>query len=170
MLYRELPRDVFPWTVVCLGSLAAFLAIGAAGRLGFRFQAAAAAIALVAAGPFVVERNRVHWTTYWNDLKPALAAARPHGLAELALPDVSYFAGHVVAAGNPIDPAVGAYLPAAFEALPATRRPAFLAVLVTPGNSPGWRGIYAGALARWGYAPAAEGLHGTLYRKSGDIR
>jgi hypothetical protein len=165
MLYRELPLEIFPWVVVCLVTLAAFLAIRAAGRLGFRWQAAAMAIALVVAGPFVVERNRARWTTYWDDLKPALAAARPQGLAQLAFPDGSYFAGHVVAAGNPIDPAVSALLPDGFEALPAPDRPPYLAVLVTPGNSPGWRDRYAGVLAGWGYAPAAQGRHGALFRK-----
>jgi len=170
MLCRELPPDIFPQSVVCLAVLAAFLAVRAAGRFGFRFQAAAMAIALVVAEPFVVERNRSRWTMYWNDLKPALAAARPQGLAELAFPDGSYFAGHVVAAGNPIDPHVGAFSPEAFDALPAWQRPAYLAVLVTPGSSPGWNQRYAGALARWGYAVAAQGSHGALFRKSGDIR
>jgi hypothetical protein len=170
MLYRELPLAVFPWKLVCLAALAAFLTIRAAGRFGFRFQAAAAALALLVAGPFVVECNRARWTTYWDDLKPALAAARPHGLAQLAFPEGSYFAGNVVAAGNPIDPAVGAFLPDAFEALAAAQRPAYLAVLVTPGNSLDWNQRYGGALARWGYAPVAQGSHGVLFRKSGDIR
>ena len=170
MLYRELPPEIFPWGVVCLVALAAFLAVRGAARWGFRFQAAAVAMALVGACPFVVERNRALWTAYWNDLKPALAAARPHGLAVLALPDGSYFAGHVVAAGNPIYPAVGAFVPDAFDALPAGQRPAYLAVLVTPGDSPGWTGRYAGALERWGYAEAAPGRYGVLFRKSGDIR
>jgi hypothetical protein len=170
MLYRELPTEIFPWRVVGLAALAAFLATRATGRFGVRFQAAAMALALMAMGPFVVECNRARWTTYWDDLKPALAAARPQGLAELAFPDGSYFAGHVVAAGNPIDPAVGAFLPDAFDALPATGRPTYLAVLVTPGNSPGWREHWAGALARWGYAEAAQGRQGALFRKSGDIR
>jgi hypothetical protein len=170
MLYRELPPQIFPWGAVCLLALAAFLAARGAGRWGFRFQAAAVAVALVAAGPFVVERNRALWTTYWNDLKPTLAAARPQGLAVLALPGGSYFAGHVVAAGNPIHPAVGAFVPDAFDALPAWQRPTYLAVLATPGDSPGWSERYAGALERWGYTEAARGRYGVLFRKSGDIR
>ena len=49
-----------------------------------RLGVPAAAVALLAGCALAVERNRVDWTTYWNGLKPALNAARPAGLAELA--------------------------------------------------------------------------------------
>jgi hypothetical protein len=94
-----------------------------------------AVMALILTCPFVVEWNRAHWTTEWNDLKPYLAKVRGPDLAELALPEAGYFAGHVVAAGNPVDPSVRSLLPEGLE----EARPRYLAVMLTPGSPNGWR-------------------------------
>ena len=77
----------------------------------------AAVRSLLAASPLLVERNRLFWTTYWNDLKPILASESGAGLADLALADGGYFAGHVVAAGNPVNPAVRTLLPEDLDAM-----------------------------------------------------
>ncbi len=96
----------------------------------------AGALALVVCCPILVERNRILWTTYWNDLKPALAAVRAQGLAHLALPEAGYFAGHVVAAGNPVDLRVRSLLREELEAIPPSQRPRYVVVLPTPGSPP----------------------------------
>ncbi|MBZ5585155.1 MAG: hypothetical protein LAQ30_23695, partial [Acidobacteriia bacterium] len=156
LLYPQIPREIFPWTAV--------LAVAAAaGALWWWGKAKTVAAVLIVACPFIVERNRTAWTVYWNDLKPTLQSLPGHDLAELALPDGSYFAGHVVAAGNPIRPSVRALLPDDVEALPA--RPRYLAVLLTPGMSPDWEARYGAALARWGYAPALRGAHGVIFER-----
>ena len=122
-----------------------------------------AASALVLATPFLVQFNRRWWTTYWNDLKPTLQSLPGPDLAELALPDGSYFAGHVVAAGNPVRPAVRALLPEQVEAL--ARRPRYLAVLLTPGMSPDWLARYGPQIAGWGYAVRLESPHGVIFER-----
>ena len=123
----------------------------------YRFLTVAA---LLMVCPFLVQLNRSQWTTYWNDLKPALQKVRGKDLAELALPDGGYFAGHVVAAGNPVDPAVRCLLP---EEVPA-ERPRYLAVMVTPGSEAGrsWQGRYGAQLAEWGYRTLAQGKFGAV--------
>jgi hypothetical protein len=118
-------------------------------------------ILLVLATPFIVERNRVRWTPYWNDLKPQLDALRGPDLAAFAMDEGSYFAGHVVAAGNPVDPQVRALLP---EDLDAGARPRYLAVLVTPGFD--WHPHYAARLAAWGYRTRAETPTGAILERN----
>src|ERR1051326_44393 len=92
------------------------------------------AILMAVGCPLLVESHRAQWTTYWDSLKPALAQIRNSGLAELALEDGGYFAGHMVAAGNPVNPSVRSLLPNEIEALTEDQRPRYLAVLVTPGS------------------------------------
>ena len=122
---------------------------------------------MLAGGPFLVERNRVQWTVYWNGLKPSLDSVRPQGLAVLAMPDGGYFAAHVLAAGNPVDPKVRALAPEDLDALPADARPRYLAVMAAPGTpaSTGWRDLYGPRLAAWGYRPQAEIPMGGLFRR-----
>ena len=117
------------------------------------------------ATPWIVERNRSTWTAYWNDLKPALAEARDRGLADLAMEDAGYFAGHVVAAGNPVNVTVRSMLPEEMAALGPTARPHYLAVLVMPGSID-WRARYGAALAAWGYHAIREGEHGVLLERA----
>src|SRR6185369_13006200 len=95
-----------------------------------RHTVSIALLLLLVATPFLVQRNRLQWTTYWNDLKPTLQSVRANDMAELALTDGGYFAGHVVAAGNPVHPEVRTLLPEDLEALPLNLRPRYLAVLV----------------------------------------
>ncbi len=127
---------------------------------GSRFLAAAA---LLVGCPFLVELNRTQWTTYWNDLKPALQKVRGKDLTVLALPDGGYFAGHVVAAGDPVDPSVRALLPEEV----AAERPRYLAVMVTPGSEvgAGWQALHGPQLAAWGYRIVASGKTGALLER-----
>ena len=124
---------------------------------------ATALVCLVIGCPLVVQLNRPQWTPWWNDLKPALALVRGPQLATLAAPDGGYFAGHVVAAGNPVDVRVRSL---ALEQVQAAR-PRYLAVLVTPGSEAGagWRARYGAQLSKWGYIPIAESSHGALLKR-----
>ncbi len=157
LLYRHIPAAVFPLPLV-LGAAAVAAVVALRPRL--------CAVALVIACPFIVERNRVLWTPYWNDLKPALAEVNDRGLAVLALSDGGYFAGHVVAAGNPVHPAVRALTPEEVDALAAAQRPAYLAVLFSPGSEgeATWRAHYGPDFTRWGYQPVRDGRYGVLLR------
>ncbi len=141
---------------------------GGAAGLAPRFRAALCVAALVIACPFLVQRNRVLWTPYWNDLKPALDRVRGQGLAILAFADGGYFAGHVVAAGNPVDPAVRALSAEQIEAMAPAQRPAYLAVLCSPGSAgeTTWRSTYAPDWARWGYVVFRDGKSGVLLRET----
>jgi hypothetical protein len=116
---------------------------------------------LVIATPFVVELNRRQWTTEWNDLKPYLARVRGKDLAELALPEAGYFAGHVVAAGNPVDPAVRSLLPEEVD----SARPRYLAVMLSPGSPNNWRERYGAQLSALGYQTVVEFPAGALLEK-----
>jgi hypothetical protein len=162
LLYSRIPAVVFPVTLVLAAAACVLVMLLAAPR----FRLALAAIALVVACPFLVERNRVLWTPYWNDLKPALSAVRGQGLAILAFADGGYFAGHVVAAGNPVDPAVRALSTEQIDAMTPVQRPRYLAVLYSPGSAgeSTWRAHYAPEWARWGYLIFKEGKSGVLLR------
>jgi len=158
LLYSKLSLALFPLWLVCAVALILFLA----ARRSF---ALALACGLVAC-PFIVERNRLQWTTYWNDVKPSLEPIRGPQLAVLALEDGGYFAGHVVAAGNPVHPQVRSLLPDELAALPAAARPAYLAVMPTPGSAAaaGWRSEYGAQLAKLGYQPVVNGTLGGIFR------
>jgi hypothetical protein len=126
---------------------------------------AAPIAALVVGGPFIVEHNRAQWTAYWNDLKPALEKVRGKDLAVLAAPDGGYFAGHAVAAGNPVDARVRALAP---EEVPAAR-PRYLAVMITPGSEAGadWEARYGTRLSDWGYRMLTKCKAGALLERDG---
>ena len=161
MLYVKLPSAVFPVRTVVAFALSALL-ISLATAAWKRRHAAIAVLSsvvlLIAASPILVERNRVLWTPYWNDLKPELAVLRPQGLTQLVEEDGGYFAGHVVAAGNPVDCRVRALLPQDLLAIPPANRPRYLAVLIPPGSSP-----QAPPLEEWGYRPLIKRAAGALY-------
>jgi hypothetical protein len=162
-LYAKIPAQVFSPLLVLAATLAVlflFLALK-------RHTVSVALLLLLVATPFLVQRNRLQWTTYWNDLKPTLQSVRANDMAELALTDGGYFAGHVVAAGNPIHPEVRTLLPEEFEALPLNLRPRYLAVLVTSGSEAAldWRTRYHDKLANWGYSVAVEVPYGALLER-----
>ena len=168
MLYAKVPLELFPAVVVVATAVLAFLVFAGLGRLGPKRwgwpATLAVAACLVMFGPFVVERNRKQWTAYWNDLKPALALARGPDLVALEDPEGGYFAGQVVAAGNPVQSAVLALSAEEINAIPAGVRPRYLALLMTPGPAAGaWRTRHAAELARWGYLPLVEGRNGALF-------
>lgn len=167
LLYSRIPSQLFPLALVIEISAAALLVLLVASKLRPQLRAALCCVALLAGCPLLVEQNRVLWTPYWNDLKPALAPLRGHGLAVLALTDGGYFAGHVVAAGNPVDPTVRALLPEEVDAMPASQRPLYLAVLFSPGSEgeATWRAHYAPDLQRWGYLAVQQSKYGVLLRK-----
>jgi len=166
ILYARLPRETFPLVVMCAASALAFALLALVPP---RWRVGAAVAALVLGGPFLVERNRVHWTTYWNDLKPELAQVRNAGLAELAAPEGGYFAGHVVAAGNPVNPAVRSLAPEELDGMAAAERPRYLAVLVAPGTeaSSDWRSRYGPRFVRWRYRMVSEGKLGAVFQRDG---
>ena len=124
---------------------------------------AAAAVCLLLGTPFLVELNRAQWTTYWNPLKPTLARLPADRLASLTAPDGGYYAGHVVAAGNPVRRAVRSLT---LDELPAAR-PRYVALLVTPGSEAGaaWRTRYAPSLTALGYRLTLECPAGALFEQ-----
>jgi hypothetical protein len=156
MLYAKVPAAVFPTRVIVASAVSALLLMLALAPLSRRRYALAAAgavaLLLLAGSPILVERNRILWTRYWNDLKPAIAAVRPQGLAFLALPNAGYFAGHVVAAGNPLNPRVRSLLTDDV----ARAHPQYLVALPTPGAPL--------PTAPAGYQTIAQGQSGVLYR------
>jgi hypothetical protein len=161
MLYSNLPTAVFPARTVvafAVSTLLVALATAAWMRRHALLALLSGALLLLAASPVLVERNRVLWTTYWNGLKPELARVRPLGLAHVALEDGGYFAGHVVAAGNPVDPAVRSVLPEELLALPPAVRPRYLAILIPPGSHP-----RTPPLEQLGYTPIIKSASGGLY-------
>jgi hypothetical protein len=156
ILYFRIPVALFPLWLI--GALAVLVFLGAM-VLG-RYRVPALAAGLVLACPFVVERNRARWTPFWDDLKPSLAAVRGPDLAELAIPESGYFAGHVVAAGNPVHPEVRSLSADEIAGMPAAARPRYLAVLPMPGAPPeAWR-------ARWDYQPVVRGANGALWERA----
>jgi len=166
LLYLRVP---FPaWTVVVI-AVGVVVVSEFARRLGNRSLTVAApfgrygvfAMILLVLTPWIVARNRVRWTPYWNDLRPQLDALRGPDLAAFAMDEGSYFAGHVVAAGNPVHPEVRALLP---EDLDAGARPRYLAVLVTPGFD--WHPHYAARLAGWGYRTRVETSNGAILERN----
>ena len=168
LLYSRIPARVFPLAFVLMVAAAALLALWAASRLRPPLRAALCGAVLLVSCPLVVERNRVLWTPYWDDLKPALAEIRGQGLAVLALTDGGYFAGQAVAAGNPVDPMVRALLPEQMDAMPVGQRPTWLAVLFSPGSEgeATWRARSASQSSGWGYEIAQMGKSGLLFRKA----
>lgn len=165
LLYSRIPAAVFPLTLVVAVAACVLVALLVTPR---RYRGALCVAALVIACPFLVQRNRVLWTPYWNDLKPALDSVRGEGLAIMAFADGGYFAGHVVAAGNPVDPAVRSLSAEQIEAMAPAQRPAYLAVLCSPGSAgeTTWRATYAPHWARWGYVVFREGKSGVLLRET----
>ena len=162
-LCARIPTAVFPPVLVCAITLAML------GLLLFvrRRPWLAALVVLLVASPVLVERNRLLWTTYWNDLKPSLDQFRGNGLNMLALEDGGYFAGHVVAAGVPLHMSVRALLPEDLEALATGARPRYLALMVTSGSpaAADWRSRYGQRLTGWGYAIRNEGKYGALLER-----
>jgi hypothetical protein len=164
LLYAKVP---FPLYVTVAAALAAGLIAWFLAKAGIRLLAASGLLAVVAACPLLVEHNRNGWTVYWNDLKPALAKARGAGLRLVALEDGGYFAGHVVAAGIPVDPAVRTISLDELESLAEPSRPPALAILVTPGSAAAsdWKDRYGPRLWRAGYRAELSGAHGAVLKR-----
>lgn len=161
MLYGKL--ELFSPLAVCALAVTVLLLFVALQR-----RALAVAICVLAGiGPFVLERNREQWTTYWNDLKPALKSVRGKETAELALPDGGYYAGHVVVAGNPIDTSVRCLPPETMDALAASLRPRYLVVLPTPGTEAAslWQVRYGPRIRLWGYQMLVAGKNGAIFER-----
>ncbi len=149
-------RETLPVALVIVAAVIAFLVFSLPRLRTITVVLAA----LVVGGPFVVEANRAQWTSWWNGLKPALAKVRGPQLAVLTVPEGGYFAGHVVAAGNPVDVRVRSL---SSEEL-ATAGPRHLALLVTPGSEAGsdWRARYGPLLSKCGYKVVSETAAGAL--------
>ena len=151
-----------PFPLISISCLA--FGLGAAVYFSRRWAAGVITAALVIGGPLVVQRNRARWTPYWDEVKPALDEVRGPDLALFAMDEGSFFAGHIVAAGNPVDPRVRALLPEEMDALAPGARPGHLAVLVTPGSD--WRPKYAQKLAIWGYKARLETPNGAIFDRN----
>jgi hypothetical protein len=162
-LYIKLPAALFPRVIVCA------IAVSLFGLLLLLHRRAwiIAFVILIVACPVIVERNRLLWTTYWNDLKPLLQDSASNNMAILGLPDGGYFAGQIVAAGNPVHTSVRTVLAEEMDALPLAKRPHTLAVLVTPGSeaASAWRSRYNTELVKWGYTPLVEGKYGAILQR-----
>jgi len=154
ILYSKI---TFP-PIVIIGVIGVALVLLAARR---NRSVTVAALIILVAGPFIVQLNRKQWTPQWNELKPLLAKLRGQDLAELAMPEAGYFAGHVVAAGNPVDPSVRSLLPGEVEAI----RPRYLAVMIAPGSDTAWQSRYGARLSAWGYQTIAEFRAGALLER-----
>jgi hypothetical protein len=173
ILYAKLPLGNFPVPAVVAVSAAAGLAAWLVLRHAPQRRRALAAglavgLALVTCGPLVVERNRANWLSWWDGLKPALAAARTGSLAVLAYPEWGYFAGHILAAGNPVHPAVRALAAEDLDALPAAGRPRYLAAMLMPGSAEAstWRTRHAAEFQRWGYTSTGDAETGAILERT----
>ncbi len=173
ILYAKLPLGNFPVPAVIAASaavgLVAWLLLQRTPQPRRALAAAlAGGLALVTCGPPIVERNRANWLAWWADLKPALAQARTSSLAVLVYPDWGYFAGHVLAAGNPVHPAVRALDSGDLDALPAAGRPRYLAAMLMPGSveTSTWRLRHAAEFERWGYATAGDSAQGAILERT----
>jgi hypothetical protein len=173
ILYAKLPLDIFPVPAVVAVSAAAGLAAWLVVRYTPQRRRAlaaglAAGVALVACGPPIVERNRSNWLSWWDGLKPALAVTRTGSLAVLVYPEWGYFAGHILAAGNPVHPAVRALAAEDLDALPAAGRPRYLAAMLMPGSaeSSTWRTRRAAEFERWGYSIAGDSGLGAILEQT----
>ncbi|SPF38507.1 membrane hypothetical protein [Candidatus Sulfopaludibacter sp. SbA4] len=162
-LYGKVSVALFPKLLVAAAAVSVF---GLLLLLKRRAWIGALAV-LVVVCPFIVERNRLQWMTYWNDLKPSLEIFRDKDLALLAVPDGGYFAGHLVAAGNPVHTAVRTLLPEELDAVPLYARPRYLAVMVTSGSEAAadWQSRYRARLANWGYEPRNLGKYGAILER-----
>jgi hypothetical protein len=158
LLYAKLPLNLFPLALI-LGA-----AVGSAALIRTlpRYRTAVIAVMLVAVCPLAVQRNRISWTEYWNDLKPQLQAAPANQLAALCLDDGGYYAGHIVAAGNPVRPGVRTVT---LPDLDNGDRPRLLALMVTAGSeaASSWKAKYAPKLTRLGYRVQVETRFGALF-------
>jgi hypothetical protein len=154
MLYSK--ESFSPLVIIAVAVAVPALLIGARRR-----SLTMAALMVMVATPFVVEWNRARWTPEWNELKPYLQKFRGPDLAELALPEAEYFAGHAVAAGNPVDPSVRSLLPEEVE----SARPRYLAIMITPGSENTWRAHYGAQLSAWGYQTVMQFRCGALLER-----
>lgn len=163
ILYGKLPLGNFPVPSV----IAVSAAVGLVAWLLVQFTpprrralaaALAAGLALVTCGPAIVQLNRANWLTWWSGLEPALAQARTGSLAVLVYPEWGFFAGHILAAGNPVHPAVRALAGEDLDALPAAGRPRYLAAMLMPGSAEAstWPTRHAAEFARWKYSIAGD--------------
>ena len=164
LLYWKL--ELFGTVAVVAMAALVFLVFLTLGRRGLPV----AVLCLVTLGALVVERNRKRWTAYWNYLKPAIHAVAGEGLAELALTDGGYFAGHMVAVGSPFN--LGGTLAAARRDLRPSRAMECvrdtLVVLVAPGSDAAsiWESRYGPEIAGWGYQKRVPGKMGALFERT----
>jgi hypothetical protein len=155
-LYLLYPHSAFPWAIALAAAALVFLFFVI---LPQRYAIIVAAC-LIAATPAIINRNRRLWTTYWDPLKPAIAAARGPDLAVLVPEDGGFYEGHPMAAGNPVHLEVRAMR--ADEV--ARARPHHLAVLFTSVDlMTTWRSREAPHIASLGYIPEVQSDYGALY-------
>jgi hypothetical protein len=162
-LYAKVPAAIFPPLLVGAVAVSACLLL----LLLKRWAGIGALAGVLLACPIIVERNRLQWTTYWNDLKPSLELLQGPDLAVLALPDGGYFAAHVVAAGNPVHTAVRTMLPEQMDAIAPASRPRYLAAMVTSGSEAAtdWQSRYGSRIEKWGYGLRVQGKYGAILER-----
>jgi hypothetical protein len=159
ILYAQIPAENFR-----VGTL--ILAAAVIGITAFRWPRVVvplAALALLGACPWLVERNRAQWQIWWKDVYQAMAALRPSSIYLVEDDRAGYFAGHILLAGNPLRHEVRAGPDADLrDQLAHGDRPQFIVHLLTPdlpdiqAELAAFRAAYAAA----GYRPAVEGKYG----------
>jgi hypothetical protein len=171
ILYRVIPVELFPPLVTAAAVAVMLLLFLGLAFLDVRRRSiafAATVMCLLAGGPFLVERSRRMWTTHWNDLKPTLQSVPASDLLVIAFTDAGWFAGHVVAAGNPVRVGVRALLGSELPPSPDSTRPRYAAILVDSGSEAAadWRTRYGTQFSAWGYALKVEGRFGALLERT----
>jgi hypothetical protein len=162
-LYAKIPPAIWSPGLVCAAAAAASGILWLLGRRA----GIGALVGMVAACPFLVERNRAVWNSEWNDLKPSLELFRSKQLGVLGVPDGGYFAGQVVAAGNPVHTEVRSFLPEELQGIAQEARPRYLAILVTSGSDAAgdWQSRYAMRWGTWRYHVRTEGKYGAILER-----
>ena len=163
ILYTKLPAELFPPVALVLTALLAAAAVVALGRRPVWL----AAVAMLAGGPFLVERNRAHWTTYWNGLKPSLDDREIPGPGRVGDAGWRLFRSPRGGRRKPGGPRGAGAHSRELDALTPSARPPYLAVMAAPGTaaSTSWRELYGPRLAGWGYRPQTEIPMGGLFRR-----
>ncbi len=166
LLYRQVPADLFPplaVAVVCAGAGLVWLAVS---YLRPRLLAAAIAVPLVIAAPFLTERNRAHWLESWAEFYRPLRHLPASSVFLVEDPRSGYAAGHF--------PLMGAQLQHEVLVAPEVempqRPPRFLVRLANANEQKPDFDAFASRYAGLGYEALVRGVNGVVLEQMGRIR